>query len=98
MRDAPEPGRLRVTFAVDDWIRPAEGGARVDLDVADPRVDGLGAPWDEGPHALIVVPAREDLIVDVFEAPELAERRAEIEALLPVTGDVPCPPPWRETP
>lgn len=96
VRDSEEPGRVIVTFDVDDWIKPAQGTKRVDLDLVDPTEAGVHPSWKAGTHALIVVPERHDLSADTFEGAQLDRYRDQIERALPKAPEAGCPAYWQD--
>ncbi|MFC7219189.1 hypothetical protein ACFQLX_13580 [Streptomyces polyrhachis] len=89
-------GRVVVTLEVKDWIKPAQGKKRIELDVLDPTPTGVGEPWQEGSHVLAGVPERRDQPADTFHGAEIATTRARIEGALARAADTVCPPPWRK--
>lgn len=95
VREAPEPGRVTVTFAVRDWIKPAQGDDQVTLDVVDPTEAQVREPWTPGGPLLIVVPERHDQPTDTFRGAELTDNREQIESALPRAATTECPAPWR---
>jgi hypothetical protein len=97
VREAPQQGRVLVTFAVQDWIKPTEGADEVELDLVDPTAAGISEPWAKGQHVLIVVPSREDLVADSFSGSALAGGRSFLEHYLPEAAGVECPPYWKNT-
>ncbi|WP_405615956.1 hypothetical protein OG292_21925 [Streptomyces sp. NBC_01511] len=90
-----QDGRLTVTFAVRDWIKPSQGEREIELDVVDPAEARVREPWRVGQHLLIVVPQRRDLETDTFAGAELADNQADIEEALPEAERTPCPTVWR---
>ncbi|MEE1942430.1 hypothetical protein V1L54_24015 [Streptomyces sp. TRM 70361] len=98
VRRSPEEGRLLVTLDVREWIKPTSGAERVELDVVDPSVAGVGEPWREGRRALVVVPARDDLAADVFTGDALADQREQLEYYLPRAAGTECPSHWKNPP
>jgi hypothetical protein len=100
VRPAPQRGRLVLTFAVRDWIKPAQGARRVELNVVDPRVANVRRAWKPQKHVMIGVPVRRDLEAVPFTGRRLAFERPRIERALQEVkaGGVTCPPYWRNTP
>ena len=100
VRPAPQRGRLVLTFAVRDRIKPAQGPRRVELNVVDPRIANVREPWKPRKHVMIGVPTRRDLEAVPFTGRKLAFERPRIERALKEAkaGGVTCPPYWRNTP
>ncbi|MCX4531709.1 hypothetical protein OHA79_35715 [Streptomyces sp. NBC_00841] len=82
VRDAPESGRVILTFAVDDWLRPAQGRKRIDVDVLDPAAEPGSARWKPGEHLLLAVYDFRDQPASYFRGNQIAATRAAIEPYL----------------
>ncbi|MEW1793757.1 hypothetical protein [Streptomyces niveus] len=95
VKPSGQGGRLTVTFAVQDWIKPSQGEREIELDVVDPAVSRVREPWRVGQHLLIVVPQRRDLETDTFADAELAANQVSIEEALPTAAQTRCPAVWR---
>ncbi|WP_405798350.1 hypothetical protein [Streptomyces sp. NBC_01506] len=95
MRDAPEEGRLLVTFDVKEWIKPASGADRIELDMVDPAVAQAQEPWREGVPVLLSVPLRRDLEASALSGEQLKSRRKVLDHYLPPATNTQCPEYWR---
>ncbi|MGW3658564.1 hypothetical protein ACWD6R_23985 [Streptomyces sp. NPDC005151] len=82
VRDAPDSGRVILTFAVDDWLRPAQGRERIDVDVLDPAAEPGSARWKPGEHLLLVVYNFRDQQASYFRGDQIAVTRAAIAPYL----------------
>lgn len=82
VRDAAESGRVVLTFAVDDWLWPARGGERIDVDVLDPASEPGSTRWKPGEHLLLSVSEFRDQYASYFEGGDIARTRAAIEPYL----------------
>ncbi|MFE9247991.1 hypothetical protein [Streptomyces sp. NPDC007088] len=94
VRPGSAKGRLAVDFTVQEWIKPATGKKRIELDAVDPRIDGAQDPWRAGQHLLIMVPRRTDLAVETFENRRLKYFRPLIAEALEGAKSASCPPGW----
>ncbi|MFD3931784.1 hypothetical protein [Streptomyces sp. NPDC058614] len=97
VRPAPRTGRVLLTFAVDDWIKPGRGGSTIELDLVDPSVAEVEEPFGEGRHLLLVVPVREDLEADASSGTELTRMREIIDSNWAEAARTVCPPYWKGT-
>ncbi|MFC7839929.1 hypothetical protein [Streptomyces sp. NPDC057382] len=83
VRDARQPGRVILTFAVDDRLWPATGRERVSLNVPDPAAQGAYERWKPGEHLLIMVSRFPDQLVSDYRGSGITRVRAQIEPELP---------------
>ncbi|MEV6166023.1 hypothetical protein AB0L71_29745 [Streptomyces sp. NPDC052052] len=90
VREAAGAGRVVVTFAVDDWLRPARGRERVDVEVPDPAAQPGTARWKPGEHLLLVVYSAHDQFASDYQGDEIAVTRAAIEPYLKKTEGRAC--------
>ncbi|MCX5558484.1 hypothetical protein [Streptomyces sp. NBC_00038] len=97
VRQAPQAGRVLLTFAVDDWIKPGQGESTVELDLVDPTVAAVEEPFSKGQHLLLVVPVREDLEADASSGTELTRMRKIIDSNWAEAAKTECPPYWKGT-
>ncbi|NGO80521.1 hypothetical protein G6045_33420 [Streptomyces sp. YC504] len=88
-------GRVRVTFKVQEWIKPAQSGPKaVTWDLVDPTQAKVREPWAVGQHVLVSVPVRTDLPADTWSGASLDEQRTAIVRDLPRADRTQCPPYW----
>ncbi|WP_405794492.1 hypothetical protein [Streptomyces sp. NBC_01506] len=97
VRPAPQTGRVLLTFAVDDWIKPAKGADTVELNLVDPAVAQVAEPFRKGQRLLLVVPVRDDLEANASSGTELTRYRAVIEDNWAKASTTECPPYWKGT-
>ncbi|MGW3413933.1 hypothetical protein [Streptomyces sp. NPDC000888] len=97
VRPAPQTGRVLLTFAVDDWIKPGRGRSTIELDLVDPTAAEAEEPFANGQHLLLVVPVREDLEADVSSGTELTRMRKIIDSNWAEAARTECPPYWKGT-
>lgn len=95
VRDAPEDGRLLVTFDVQEWIKPASGADRIELDLVDPAVAQVQEPWRKGVRVLLNVPLRRDVEASAFSGKILESQRKILDYYLPLAQKTECPEYWR---
>ncbi|MCT2588371.1 hypothetical protein LHJ74_00140 [Streptomyces sp. N2-109] len=96
VREADTPGRIILTFDVQDRIKPAHGEDHVRLNLFDPaEVDPQDA-FRPGEHILLMVQQRRDENPAVFRGEELDFQRSMIKRDLPEARRTECPPYWRE--
>ncbi|WP_405925126.1 hypothetical protein [Streptomyces sp. NBC_00035] len=97
VRPAPRTGRVLLTFAVADWIKPGRGRSTIELDLVDPTVAEVEEPFGKGQHLLLVVPVREDLEADASRGTELTRMREIIDSNWAEAARTECPPYWKGT-
>lgn len=97
VRPAPRTGRVLLTFAVADWIKPGRGRSTIELDLVDPTVAEVEEPFGKGQHLLLVVPVREDLEADASSGTELTRMREIIDSNWAEAARTECPPHWKGT-
>ncbi|WP_329547050.1 hypothetical protein OG548_25260 [Streptomyces sp. NBC_01356] len=97
VRPAPRTGRVLLTFAVDDWIKPGRGRSTIELDLVDPTTAEVEEPFGKGQHLLLVVPVREDLEADASSGTELTRMREIIDSNWAEAARTECPPHWKGT-
>ncbi|MFC8824873.1 hypothetical protein ACFT9I_05875 [Streptomyces sp. NPDC057137] len=95
VRDAPEDGRLLVSFDVQEWIKPGSGADRIELDLVDPAVAQVQEPWRKGVRVLLTVPLRRDLEAYGFSGKQLEGQRKILDHYLPLAKKTECPEYWR---
>ncbi|WP_371598342.1 hypothetical protein [Streptomyces sp. NBC_00564] len=97
VRPAPRTGRVLLTFAVADWIKPGRGRSTIELDLVDPTAAEVEEPFGKGQHLLLVVPVREDLEADASSGTELTRMRKIIDSNWAEAARTECPPHWKGT-
>ncbi|ANW18929.1 hypothetical protein [Streptomyces clavuligerus] len=91
VRKGAREGRIRVTMDVREWIKPARGGKRLELDVVDPAVaEEAQEPWRLGRNTLAVVPQRRESAADVFHDEERTFARRAIDRVLSAQKATTC--------
>lgn len=95
VRDAPQPRRVILTFAVQDWIKPDQGDGKVELNLLDPAVVSSRKAFEPGEHLLLIVPERREQEPAAFSGDQIRITRSQIERALPEAAQTECPPVWR---
>ncbi|MET8538632.1 hypothetical protein ABZV67_45010 [Streptomyces sp. NPDC005065] len=90
VRDAPQPDRVILTFAVQDWIKPAAGAQETEFNVLDPAVDGVYRRWRSGEHVLLLIESNREAHVNTFRGDAIAGYRARVERALPKAAGMKC--------
>lgn len=97
VRDGPE-GRVVLTVAVREWVKPARGPGRVRVEVADPSANGSDEPWRPQRDVLLVVPVRPDLLAAAYDGGSRTSQLARMKRDLPRAERTSCPAYWRTVP
>lgn len=93
-RSGPEPGRLTLTLAVDEWVKPVNGKNTLTLDVPKPAAQGK-KPWRVGTRYLVVVPRNKRLAPSAFAGSQIPRYRKIVDDNLPEAAATTCPKFWR---
>ncbi len=89
-----DPGRVLVTFAVQEWVKPVQGKDSVTLDLPVPTAQGR-KPWRVGTRYLVVVPRNTRLAPNAFTGSQITHYRKVVDTNLPEAAATPCPKFWR---
>ena len=91
---AGDPGRVKVTFTVGEWVKPVTGKETVTLDLPVPTSQGK-KPWRVGSRYLVVVPRNSRLAPSAFTGSQIPRYRKIVDSNLPEAGATTCPKFWR---
>lgn len=97
VEDGPE-GRVVLTLAVREWVKPARGPERVRIEVVDPSANGADEPWKPQRDVLLTVPVRPDLWAAAYDGPGRTSELAQMKRDLPRAERTSCPAYWRTVP
>ncbi|WP_190121856.1 hypothetical protein [Streptomyces inusitatus] len=85
-----------MTFDVTRWFKPAAGQRRLELDVADPAIARVDEEWRPGRHALLMIPARPELSVEITPESDMWRMLDEIDGYAADAAATECPAYWRD--
>ncbi|MGY0058448.1 hypothetical protein ACWY4P_18170 [Streptomyces sp. LZ34] len=95
VRDASQPHQVVVTFAVRDWIKPAQGAKQIEINTVDP--EWLEEkPFKAGQHLLIVDAGLPNGEVNYFTGRHIKYERELFNSELPKAANTECPAFWRD--
>ncbi|SEC83558.1 hypothetical protein [Streptomyces melanosporofaciens] len=95
VRDAPQEHRVVMTLSVEEWLKPASGAERVDIETVDPAWAKVREPLKVGQRLLVVDANDPEGDVDYFSGRELTDYRSQIRHELAKPSRSTCPDFWR---
>lgn len=92
-----DKSHLRVTMAVDQWLKPRTGLDTATFDLADPTERDPEEAYGQGDHVLMVIPSNADQIATTFpfQGQKIPATRDRIIRTLPGVTDADCPTDFR---
>ncbi|MFD8383163.1 hypothetical protein ACFV2X_32435 [Streptomyces sp. NPDC059679] len=95
VRDASQPHQVVVTFAVRDWIKPAQGAKEIEINTVDP--EWLEEkPFKTGQRLLILDSGRPNGEVLYYQGRHAKWQRDLFKRDLPKAAKTKCPAFWRD--
>lgn len=99
LKDVRPAGKahVRVTMAVDRWLKPGTGPGTTTFDLADPTARDPEEAYGQGDQVLMMIPSNRDQIATTFpfQGQEIPATRDRIIRTLPGVTDADCPTDFR---